>query len=287
MATQLAAPDWALTTDELACYRRDGFVVPRFGFVGRELAELQALSDKLIRENAAILGHPLPGAHVRRDASTGMVCDGGLVRFATHPRLLDLIEQLVGPDVILWHSSLFHKPPEIGPSTPFHQDAAYWPITPPATTTAWIAVRESRRENACLRVVPMSKLRAGEVRHTDEKIVGQGPFDKVADTQSYDAADIVDVELEAGQMVLFDCQIIHGAAANTGTIARTGFSIRYMPATSRFAHGDPVDPEKASANGLPRHLTGTFANTPLIVVRGASRNPGNDLARNQEFRSDL
>jgi ectoine hydroxylase-related dioxygenase (phytanoyl-CoA dioxygenase family) len=172
----------------------------------------------------------------------------------------------------------------VGPPTPFHQDAAYWPIDPPATTTVWVAVRESKRENACLRVVPMSKMRFADVAHGNMDIEGRGPFDKIADPGAYEETDIVDVELEAGEMVLFDCHIVHGASANTGRLSRTAYSIRYMPATSRFDHGETVDPD--SETELPRHLVNAFSKTPLIVVRGKNRNPGNDLERNQELRSD-
>jgi hypothetical protein len=71
-----AAPnlDTALTEQEIDSYRRDGFLVPRFRFAGDELRDLRALSDRLVNDNISLIGNPLPGAHLRRPASTGMIC---------------------------------------------------------------------------------------------------------------------------------------------------------------------------------------------------------------------
>jgi ectoine hydroxylase-related dioxygenase (phytanoyl-CoA dioxygenase family) len=75
---------------------------------------------------------------------------------ASHPDLLDMIEQIIGLDIILWGSGIFYKRELAGPATPWHRDSVYTPIRPLATTTVWIAVFDSVVANGCLRVIPGS-----------------------------------------------------------------------------------------------------------------------------------
>ena len=61
----------------------------------------------------------------------------------SHPRILDMVEQVVGPDIVLWGTTLFYKRAVSGPETGWHRDGQVWPIKPLATTSVWIAATES------------------------------------------------------------------------------------------------------------------------------------------------
>ena len=54
--------------------------------------------------------------------------------------ILDRVSDLIGPDILLWSSGVFCKPPEVGLTVPWHQDGQYWPIRPLATCSVWIAL---------------------------------------------------------------------------------------------------------------------------------------------------
>ena len=73
-----------------------------------------------------------------------------------NPGILDMVEQLIDPDIILWTTHLFCKQPTNGREVPWHQDRHYWPIRPLATCTAWAAMDDSAIDNGTLRCIPGS-----------------------------------------------------------------------------------------------------------------------------------
>jgi ectoine hydroxylase-related dioxygenase (phytanoyl-CoA dioxygenase family) len=88
--------------------------------------------------------------------------------------------------------------------------------------------------------------------------------------EEFDESEAVDVELEPGQMVMFDVYTIHGAAHNRGSIPRAGYALRFMPATSHFDHG------AAERRDEPGYAHDTRA---LVQVRGIDRSGLNDFTR--------
>lgn len=269
MATMTAT---GLDAAALAAYRRDGFVVPAFRFEGAQLARLQALSRRLVADNPQLADRPMNSPHVPGSGGQGLKSGDGWLEFVTEPRLLDMIEQLLGPDLILWGTNLFYKRPETGPATAWHRDAVNNTIVKPLETVAcWVAVTDSRIENSCLRFIPGSH-RARELGKHIQVPRADLTFGTILDPAEYDEATAVDVELAAGQMVLFDVFSIHGARHNLGRLERTGFAMRYMPASSHYDHD--ATPEYHRRNPEFGHDT-----RPLMLVRGVDRCGRNDFRR--------
>lgn len=79
--------------------------------------------------------------------------DGNWIEFGIQAQILDSVAQLLGENIILWGSAFFAKTGE-GKRTPWHQDAAYWPIAPMAACTAWTAFDHATRDNGCMRIIP-------------------------------------------------------------------------------------------------------------------------------------
>ncbi|HVZ17128.1 MAG TPA: phytanoyl-CoA dioxygenase family protein, partial [Terriglobales bacterium] len=193
--------------------------------------------------------------------SQNVVTESGWLDIARHPQILDMMEQLIGSDLVLWTSTLFHKAPEVGPATPWHRDGAFYPINPLATTSVWIAVYESALENACLRVIPGSHIPQKLGHHTDghwrdSKDGGSIAADEIDETKA------VDVELQPGQMVIFDVYTVHGSRPNIGKRPRAGYSVRFFPATSHYDH---------FASDKDYKVAGGVRNRELILVRGRDR----------------
>ena len=84
------------------------------------------------------------------------------------PRLLDPVEDLLGPDFFLWGSQFFVKEPGDERVTPWHQDAQYWPLRPLRAVTVFIAMTDCDRENVCLRVVPGTHRGPGLSQHVSD-----------------------------------------------------------------------------------------------------------------------
>jgi ectoine hydroxylase-related dioxygenase (phytanoyl-CoA dioxygenase family) len=258
-----------LSDSEIAHYREHGFVVPKFRLAADRVAELRDALDRVIAANPDKRPEQLVSIHIAGKNSEGVIGDGQFMAVCRDHSILDIVEQLIGPDIVLWGCQAFCKPPGDGMEVPWHQDGHYWPIKPLATCTLWIAIDDSLVENGCLRVIPGSHRSRGLFAHLKEnrsdvvlnQRVAEGEFDE-------DAA--VDIELEAGQMSLHDVYLIHGSNPNRSARRRAGLAIRCMPGTSLFDR-------KAKADGTGAGYAVYFSNRPIWLLRGEDRTGRNDF----------
>jgi hypothetical protein len=259
-----------LLAEEIATYRDEGLVVPKYRLPADLFAELREDCERLIHDNPEIRPEQLISAHLEKRPGRieGLRGGGRILRYATHSDVLDLVERLIGPDIILWGSAMFAKPGKDGMEVPWHQDGHYWPIRPLAAITVWIAIDDSTSENGCMRYIPGSH-KSGVLSHyLDERrelVLSQAIQDDL-----FDETAAKDDALMAGQMSLHDVFLIHGSRPNRSSKRRAGLTFRYMPSTSHFDRSIPA----YKTEGLPAN----FAERPLFLVRGANRNPQNDFA---------
>ena len=150
---------------------------------------------------------------------------------AQHPKLIAVVQELIGPDLLLFRSTLMFKPAFHGSSHGLHQDSAYWPMEPPNLVTVSIALNEATPENGCFKVIPKSHLwgmqswghiaRQQDAELTDRK--------EVAEQQ-------MDVPLSAGSALFFHSLMVHGSGPNatpnprnTALYAYFSPQVRYVP----------------------------------------------------------
>jgi hypothetical protein len=145
-----------LSSADVAHYAREGYLVPNYRLEPELLGELQLALAQLIRDNPGVRPEKLVSAHVAGDNGEGVKGVKKFLDLAMHGPILDMVEQVIGPDIILWGCHVFSKPAGDGFETPWHQDGHYWPIRPLATCTVWVALEPSTRENGCLRIIPRS-----------------------------------------------------------------------------------------------------------------------------------
>lgn len=116
-----------LTVADVERFNRDGFVSPLPVFSGQEMDQLRAYIDDLI--------HTVVSAPDRRNSysiNTYHVVCAGLYDLIHTPLILDYVQDIVGPDIVCWGTHLFAKQPHDVMQVPLHQDAIYWPLTPPS-----------------------------------------------------------------------------------------------------------------------------------------------------------
>jgi len=274
MSTDFAqAPKIAFLSElEMAQYQEKGFVIPNFRLPKEMVEIMREALDGLIAKNPTVRPEMLLGVHIKRGYSDGMLGDKAFFDFAIHPPLLDIIEQLIGPDIILWASQIICKPRGDGMEVPWHQDAEYWPIHPLATTTAWIALEDATIENGCMRVIPGShkskKHYSHQVSDRTDLVLNQ-----VLDTTEYDSTQAVDIELQAGQISFHDAFLIHGSNPNLSDKRRSGFIVRYMPSLSHYDRG--AGKTDQIGHGTAGNVN--YANRPIYLVRGEDRCGKNDF----------
>ena len=154
-----------------------------------------------------------------------------------HPRILDAVEQVLGPDILVWSSSVFPKRARDPGYITMHQDGTYWGLFDGAITTAWVALTPSTRANGCMRVVGKSHrldYLPHRETHAEHNLLTRGQEVEVDVPE--DA--ITDIELEPGEMSLHDVRIIHGSNPNPSDTPRVGFAIRYVTPDVRFGEAD-------------------------------------------------
>jgi hypothetical protein len=260
-----------LSQSEIETYQRDGLVAPAARLSDALLARMHASLDALLTGRADIAPESLVCPHLA-GANHTTEAAAQWFDYAREPVILDRVEQLIGPDIILWGSQVFCKPARNGRAVPWHQDGRYWPIRPLATCSAWIALDAATPENGCVRFVPGSHRSRTVLQHRPH-----GRPDDVLDQELEADACREDQarndELEAGQFSLHDVFLVHGSAANRSQWRRAAFVIRYMPASSLFDRSLQMDGRQA---GVAFNLS----QRPIFLLRGRDR-AGNDFALGQ------
>jgi non-haem Fe2+, alpha-ketoglutarate-dependent halogenase len=215
-----------LSASQQQHYRERGYYFPVRVFNSSETKEFQRnFLDYLARNQERISGLP-PREHYTVMTQTHMLLRW-VFQMVSHPNVLDAVEDILGPNLIIWSSQWFPKMPGDKTYISWHQDATYWGLHPPNVTTAWIALSESRPENGCMRVMPGSHLGPllpqVETYARDNALSrGQEIAVKVDESQ---AADLV---LEPGEMSLHHIGIVHGSNANRSEKPRIGIAVRFI-----------------------------------------------------------
>jgi chlorinating enzyme len=155
--------------------------------------------------------------------------------------VLDIVESLIGPDIALWSSHFITKPPGVGKRVPWHEDSAYWgtALDPMEVVTVWLAIDPATPTNGCMRVIP----RTHTFGYSEYEPV-KNPNDQVFNIEikkgQYDESKAVDCVLKPNECSIHHAKMIHGSNPNTSSIRRCGYTMRYVPATSKFRPADRV-----------------------------------------------
>jgi non-haem Fe2+, alpha-ketoglutarate-dependent halogenase len=211
----------SLTDAQVQAYCRDGYLCPIDVLSPTEAARYR---DRLEAAELAA-GGSLPGPY-RHKPHLVYTWAQELIR---HPKILDAVEDVIGPDILAWESVFFTKEPQTEDYISWHQDITYWGLEAESdVVTAWVALSPSTVESGCMRVVPGTHLHE-VVPHADtfseRNMLSRGQEIAV----EVDEAHAVDLVLEPGQMSLHHVKIFHGSHQNRADDRRIGFAIRYLP----------------------------------------------------------
>lgn len=148
-------------------------------------------------------------------------------QLASHPAVLDAVESLIGPDILIDGNLVFYKPPHDAGYASWHQDSVYsgWHLTP--SVSAWIALTVSEPANGCMRVIPGSH-KQGVLEH--DNVLDPNLLNRRGERlrMDVDESQAVDVVLKPGEMSLHHTNIVHGSNPNTSDGPRIGFIVRFV-----------------------------------------------------------
>lgn len=213
-----------LTPDQVATFNRDGFIRPIRLFSTEEIADIRQYFDELLAKVVAAGGdsYSISSAHLRY----GRVYD-----ILTHPRIVSVVRDILGNDVVAWGSHFFCKMPKDGKAVAWHQDASYWPLTPTKAVTVWLAIDDADTENACMRFIRGSH-HFGHLTYRPSTAAEHNVLNQSVDNaEQY--GDPVDDCLKAGEASLHSDLLLHSSEANTSDRRRCGLTLRYAAADVR------------------------------------------------------
>ncbi|WP_328536082.1 phytanoyl-CoA dioxygenase family protein [Streptomyces sp. NBC_00344] len=235
-----------LSQSQVDFYRENGFCVVD-GIFDTELVEkARSVVDGLLSSTdlaSVAEAEPEDGSKARRIwAPTSR--DELFAGIAEDTRLLDAVEQLIGPDIVLQYSKLNVKPPRVGSVVEWHQDFAFYPHTNTGLVASLIYLDDATRENACLRVV------AGSHRHGLLQHESGGHFvGKVSSPADagLDDLTVIDCEGSAGSVVFIHPLLLHSSEKNLSDMYRRVFIPSYRAADAlpiyygpHAAHNEPT-----------------------------------------------
>jgi non-heme Fe2+,alpha-ketoglutarate-dependent halogenase len=147
-----------------------------------------------------------------------------------HPRILDAVEDLIGPNILCWGGGFFQKNAHDGKFISWHQDSYYYGIDPPNTVTAWLAFSPSNKLSGSVKVIPGSQFEQRDWVETpsEKNILMRGQT-----ILNVDESQAVYMNLEPGEFSLHHESIVHASDPNESDDRRIGYSIHYIAPSAR------------------------------------------------------
>ena len=246
----------ALTPEQLAAYRDNGFLFP---IPALTPAEVETCLAGLARLEAD-LGCPVAEAAVkwRSHAYAHSPWFNTLIR---HPRILDAIEDVIGPDILVWTSTFFIKEPHSPTFAAWHQDGTYFGLDPHEQVCAWVALTDASEEAGCMEQLSSH----GAPRQYHHAPLGlANSINRAGQTimEPFDQSNPVAMALPAGSFSLHHELAVHRSAPNNASHRRVGIGLNYIPThvrvdgpvrcramlvrgEDRYGHFDLIDPPAA------------------------------------------
>ena len=245
------------STSEIAqTYERDGFYFPVDVLTE---AEARAIRDDFEAAEAELAERPAELAMLRSSPAHLLPSFAELVR---HPRLIEAVSEVLGPDLLVWGSGLFIKEPRTPDYVSWHQDLTYWGLDEQQEVTAWVALSPATIESGCMRFVAgthKEPIVSHFDTHAEQNLLTRGQEIEV----EVDEADAVDVVLRSGQVSLHHGHLFHASNPNGSDDRRIGAALRYI--TPSMAQRSGVKPLVAHVSGEDRY--GHFTHAPVPTGR--------------------
>jgi non-haem Fe2+, alpha-ketoglutarate-dependent halogenase len=245
-----------LTAEQVASYRHNGFLYPLPALGPQEIAASLAGLERLEGE----LGRPVAEADVKW-RSHGYAHSPWIDALVRHPRILDAVEDVIGPDILVWTCTFFIKEPGSKTFAAWHQDGAFFGLEPNEQVCAWVALTDASREAGCMEMLS-SRGRPHMLHHEAKGL--KNSINRAGQTivEPFDKRQPTAMALQAGEFSLHHEFAVHRSAPNHAAHRRVGIGLNYLPphvkvngplrlkamlvrGEDRHGHWDLIDPPQA------------------------------------------
>jgi hypothetical protein len=220
----------SLTPEQVSQYKRDGFLYPVECLTPEDVRYYRGRLEAFEQEQGDTFGK-LPDL-VRSKSHLLFRWMDDLVR---HPKVLDAVESVIGPDIMIYHLTSWLKEPQEPSHVSWHQDGTYFGLEPAEQITAWIALTDATPEMGCVKVLPGSHV-IGQKPHKDTAIPGNLLSRGQTIEHRLDFANYVMMPLKAGQISLHHTHVVHSSEPNRTDRRRIGIGVSYIPTHCRLAN---------------------------------------------------
>ena len=204
-----------LTSNQLKQYNEKGYLAPINVLSKKEALEARNEIEKIEKE--------MPNEIDKSGRYNVHLISPKLDSIVHNSKILDVVESIIGKNILVCSSTLFIKDPNEYGYVSYHQDAKYIGLEPHNWVTAWVALTDSYEKNGCMKMWPKSHL---EIKDHNEKFDKGNLLTRGQTVENVPEDEIELVELEAGQMSLHHPRIVHGSGVNKSNDRRIGFVIQ-------------------------------------------------------------
>ncbi len=213
-----------LSAEQIARWRQDGFLSP---FPLLDAMELQQARDGVQRFESW-LGGPINGSEQMKWRSMPYLLMPWAAGLARDPRILDRVEDLLGPDLMIFTSTFFIKEPHSPTIAAWHQDSTYYGLTPKEEVTVWIALSEANEAAGCMESLSY-KGQPRQLLHRSRIVENSVNRGAQVIVEPLDEGMPVAMPLKPGEFSMHHGLCPHRSGPNTAGHRRIGLGLNYIP----------------------------------------------------------
>ena len=213
----------ALTDEQIKSYWRQGFVAPLTAFDEQEaLSMIPKFSE--VRDRMA-------GWTESKQLLKSYLVSTWVNDVVRNPRILDSVESILGPNILMWGATFFVKEPGSSTHVEWHQNLLYWGLQPPnGVLTVWLALTDASEDNGAMQVICGSHEDGFRIHGNSYDENNMLTSDQNVQITDEDAKNTVTIMLRPGQFSMHHSMLLHGFGANNSDRSRIGLSINYIAA---------------------------------------------------------
>lgn len=217
----------ALSDDQVEHYQSQGWLSPLDVLTEAEAAEARTTLEAFEAEHGPF--------GTRAERSRAYLPFTWVDQIMRNPRLVDMVEDLIGPDILCWNAIFWIKEPGAGSFVGWHQDVAYWGLDNRELVSVWVALSDAGEQAGCMSVLPGSHR---QTLHHQETYDENNLLTRGQHIRDIDPTATVTMPLRPGQASFHNVATAHGSGPNRSGDRRIGLSLHYMPTRTRQTLAD-------------------------------------------------
>ena len=212
-----------LTDDQIKQYHSDGYVHPVAVLSDEEVREARAAIEAFEAKSGKLFDYP--------EKSKSYLLFDWADRLVRHPAILDAVEDIIGPDIMVYHTTMWIKEPKTPQYILWHQDGTYLYTEPQSVTGFWFALDDASKENGCLYAIPGGQRGNLKTRFVRD---GDGFATHTLEDSDFDLGKAIPLEARKGDLVMLHGRLPHASEYNRSDRSRHAYTLHVIDGTCAY-----------------------------------------------------